>query len=224
MRTAVVVSATVAAVAFLALPFLVLARAPLAYELYLNQKIFYYHVPAAWVMLLAVVVAGVASAGYLVHRRPAWDCAALAAADLVVAFGAVVMTTGPIWARAAWGVWWAWDARITSALVLWMVFLAYGLVRRHGGPGSERLAAGLALFGLIDVPLVYFAVNLWATQHPGNRVAGHLPPRMREAFLAALLAFTLLFVVLFALRRGLRAAERRLAAAADRAGLLGIGD
>src|SRR5688572_13484259 len=110
-----------AAAAFIALPFFVMLRAPLAYELYFNQKIFYYHVPAAAVSMVAVFVAGIASIGYLKTRKPAWDDTAAAAGDLVVIFGAVMLTTGPIWGRVAWGVWWVWDARLTSTLLLWMI-------------------------------------------------------------------------------------------------------
>ena len=161
MKTiAYVLCALGAAAGFVVLPSLVF-RAPLAYELYVNQKIFYYHVPSAIVMFIAVFVAGIASVGYLITRKPTWDDAAAAGGDLVVLFGAIMLTTGPIWAKVAWGTWWVWDARLTSSLLLWMIFIAYALVRRYGGPGAARLSAGLAVFGMADVPLVYFAVNFW---------------------------------------------------------------
>jgi heme exporter protein C len=203
------------AAAFVALPWLVLDRAPLAYELYISQKIFYYHVPAAMTMFLSVFVCGAASVGFLTTRRPEWDDLAAAAGDLVVLFGAVVLTTGPIWARAAWGVWWVWDARLTSSLLLWLIFVAYALIRRHGGAGADRLAAGLALFGAADVPLVYFAVNFWKTQHPTNSVVPTLGGGMRTAFLVGTLATLGLYVVLLAARRQVQAGERRLAAVHD---------
>ncbi len=204
-----------AAVAFIALPHLVFVRAPIAYELFFNQKIFYYHVPAAWVMFLSVFVCGGASIGFLVTRQPAWDDVAAAAGDLVVVFGAIVLTTGPIWAKAAWGVPWVWDARLTSSLLLWMIFLAYALVRRYGGLGSDRLAAGLAVFGMVDVPLVYFAVNFWKTQHPTNKVVPNLPGDMRQAFLVSMLGYTLLYVVLLVARSSLGQGQRRLAEVRD---------
>lgn len=222
MKRTTVLCAIGAFVGFVALPFLVFEKAPLAYELFFNQKIFFYHVPAATVMFLSVFVCAIASIGYLKTRAPGWDDTAAAAGDLVVVFGAIVLTTGPIWARNAWGVWWVWDARLTSSLLLWMIFVAYALLRRYGGPGSERLAAGLSLFGAADVPLVYFAVNFWQTQHPTNSVVPTLTGPMRSTFYTGLLAYLLLYVVLVVWRRGIRTGERRLAAAQDLALDLGL--
>jgi heme exporter protein C len=214
-RIVLALCALAAAGGFVVLPYLVLERAPLAYELFENQKIFYYHVPAAIVMFLSVFVCGGASVAYLRTRRPEHDDLAAAAGDLVVLFGTIMLTTGPIWAKGAWGVWWVWDARLTSSLLLWMIFVAYALIRRYGGAGSERLAAGLALFGAADVPLVYFAVNFWKTQHPTNSVVPTLRGDMRVAFLVGVVAYLCLYVVLLAARRATRAGERRLAAAHD---------
>lgn len=222
MKTLYLLSALGAALGFLALPYLVFVKAPIAYELFFNQKIFYYHVPAAWVMFLSIFVCGATSIGFLVTRRPGWDDAAASAGDLVVVFGAIVLTTGPIWAKAAWGVPWVWDARLTSSLLLWMVFVAYALVRRYGGLGAERLAAGLAIFGMVDVPLVYFAVNFWKTQHPTNRVVPGLPPDMRTAFLVGMLSYTLFFVVLYVARLGIARGQRRLAEIVDLAVETGV--
>jgi heme exporter protein C len=218
-----ILCALAAAAGFIALPFLVF-RAPLAYELFVNQKIFYYHVPAAIMMFIAVFVAGIASVGYLVTRKPGWDDSAAAGGDLVLVFGALMLTTGPIWGKVAWGVWWVWDARLTSSLLLWMIFVAYALVRRYGGPGSARLSAGLAVFGMADVPLVYFAVNFWKTQHPTNNVIPTLGPGMREPFLVANLAYLLLFILLYAARKAVRAGERRLHETHDLAADAGLVD
>lgn len=209
-RAVILLCAIIAVVAFAVLPYLVFFRAPLAYELFINQKIFYYHVPAAWVMFLSVFVSGIASVGFLLSRRPGFDDVAAAAADLVVVFGAIVLTTGPIWGKAAWGLYWVWDARLTSSLLLWMIFLAYALVRRYAGLGSERLAAGISVFGMVDVPLVYFAVNFWKTQHPSNRVVSGLPGDMATAFATGMIAYTLFYVVLLVARVGVGRAERKL--------------
>ena len=112
-------------------------------------------------------------------RRPI--ALAVAAAELVVVFGLIGLITGPLWGRKAWGVWWQWDARLTSALVLWLIFVAYLLLRRFGGPGSERLAAAVALFGMANVPFVYWSVNLWRTRaSEDHRRDRRLPPSMRE--------------------------------------------
>lgn len=200
---------------FLVMPWLVFEKASLQYELFLSQKIFYYHVPAAFVMFTAVFVSGIASIGFLATRRPRWDDIASSAAGMVVVFGAVVLTSGPIWAKVAWGVWWTWDARLTLSLLLWLIFVAYVLVRRYGGPGSERLAAGLALFGMVDVPLVYFAVNFWKTQHPTNEVVPGLPSDMRAAFLVGVLAYFTLFFVLLAANVAVDRGRRRLHEVSD---------
>src|SRR5512136_3199125 len=113
-------------VLFAAAP-LVVAGAPLEQTMGLVQKIFYYHVPSAMLMFVSAFVCGIASAVYLFRRSAVADRVALAAGELVVLFGLIVLVTGPIWARKAWGVWWEWDARLTSSLLLWMIFLAYML-------------------------------------------------------------------------------------------------
>ncbi len=103
---------------------------------------------------------------------------AVAVVELVVLFGAMTLVTGPLWARKAWGVWWDWEPRLTSALLVWLMFVAYLLLRRFGGPGSDKLAAGVALFGLANSPFVYVSVNYWRTMHPKTTVLGSLVPPM----------------------------------------------
>ena len=122
------------------------------------------------VMFVSAFVCGIASAVFLFRRSAAADGWPLAAGELVVLFGLIVLVTGPLWARKAWGVWWEWDARLTSSLLLWMIFVAYLLVRRFGGPGSEKLAGAMALFGMANVPFVYVSVNYWRTLHPKTSV------------------------------------------------------
>ena len=114
----------------------------------LIQKIFYFHVPAAITTFVSAFVCGIASVVYLVRRRPLADHVALAAAELAVVFGLIVLVTGPIWARKAWGVWWQWEARLMATLIMWMIFVAYLLLRRFGGAGAEVLAAAVGLFGM----------------------------------------------------------------------------
>ena len=101
---------------------------------------------------MGAFICGIASAVFLWRRTPSADHVALAAAELAVVFGLIVLLTGPLWARKAWGVWWQWDARLTMTLVMWMVFVAYLLLRRFGGPGSEILAAAVGVFGTALVP------------------------------------------------------------------------
>jgi len=182
---------------------LVVASAPVEQTMGLVQKIFYYHVPSAMLMFVSAFVCGISSAVFLFRRSAAADRVALAAGELVVLFGAIVLVTGPLWARKAWGVWWEWDARLTSSLLLWMIYLAYLLVRRFGGPGSEKLAGAMALFGMANVPFVYVSVNYWRTLHPKTSVVMTLAPGMRAAFWFCVAAFAAMYVLLLTLRKRL---------------------
>ena len=121
-----------------------------------------------------------------------------------------MLVTGPLWARKAWGVWWTWDVRLTSTLVMWMTFNAYLLVRRYGGPGSERLAAAVALFGMANVPFVYWSVNVWASQHPKTTVVPTLQAGMRGTFWFCVAAFMLVTTVLLMLRNELEKRRQEL--------------
>jgi hypothetical protein len=130
----------VAVVMFAGAPFMI-ASAPYESTMGLVQKIFYFHVPSAMMMFVSAFVCGIASAIFLFKNRPGSDRLAAAAAELVVVFGALVLITGPLWARKSWGVWWQWDARLTSSLILWMIFVAYQILRKYGagsGPGAVR--------------------------------------------------------------------------------------
>ena len=141
----------------------------------------------------------------------------MAAAELaVVVFGLLALVTGPLWARKAWGVWWVWDARLTSSLMLFLIFVAYLLLRRFGGPGSEKLSAGLALFGMANVPFIYVSVNYWRTLHPKTSVVPTLPVEMGVPLWFCVAAFLLLFLALLSLRATLETAAR-----ADRRALPG---
>jgi heme exporter protein C len=199
MRKAFLPALAVALAMFAASPYLVM-QAPYETTMGLIQKIFYYHVPSAMVMFLSAFVCGISSGVFLFRGRERADRLAVAAAELTVLFGAMVLVTGPIWARKAWGVWWQWDARLTSSLLLWMIFVAYLLVRKYGGPGSEKLSAAVALFGMANVPFVYISVNVWRTLHPKTSVVPSLAPGMRGTFWFCAAAFMLLYATLLAAR------------------------
>lgn len=206
-----------AGILFVAAP-VVIAQAPYESTMGLVQKIFYFHVPSAMVMFLSAFVCGIASALYLFKGSVRADRLAVAAAELTVIFGLIVLVTGPLWARKAWGVWWQWDARLTSTLLMWMIFMAYLLLRKYGGLGSEKLSAALALFGMANVPFVYVSVNIWRTVHPRTTVIMSLGPGMRGAFWLCFAAFGLLYLLLLALRVRLeedRALVERLYVRAD---------
>lgn len=184
---------------------LLIAAAPFESTMGLIQKIFYFHVPSWIAMFSAVAVCGVASARYLAARSPAADRLAVSAAELAVVFGLIGLLTGPLWGRKAWGVYWQWDAKLTTALVLWLIFVAYNLLRRFGGPGSERLAAGVAIFGLANVPFVYWSAHIWRTVHPKTSVVMTLDASMRPAFYWSAAGFLLIFGALLAARTRLEA-------------------
>jgi heme exporter protein C len=189
----------VAAVGFLAVPFLIVG-APVESTMGIVQKIFYFHVPCAWLLLLSTLVCAGGSIAYLFKGSERGDRLAHASAELGVLFGLCTLVTGPLWARVAWGVYWTWDARLTSSLLLWLLLIAYLLARRYGGPGAKKLSAALALFAAADAPLVYVSVNVWRTIHPKTTVVPSLRPEMARVFLCSMLLFTLLYGVLLILR------------------------
>ena len=202
-------TAAVCALMFAFSPILI-GNAPFEPTMMLVQKIFYYHLPSAFMFLIAAVICGIASVRFLFGGSPKQDRLAWAAAELVVLFGALTLVTGPLWARKAWGVWWQWDVRLTSSLMGWMVAVAYLLVRRFGGPGSDKLAAGLALFGMANVPFIYISVNYWRTIHPATSVVPTLPSSMGFPLWFCVVAFLLLFIVLLRLRVRLEEQRARL--------------
>jgi heme exporter protein C len=180
-----------------------IARAPYESTMLLVQKIFYFHVPSWMAMGAALAVCGVASVIHLFKGEPAADRLAVSAAELVVLFGAFGLVTGPLWGRKAWGTYWPWDARTTTALLLWLIFVAYLLVRKYGGPGSDKLAAGLGLFGMANAPFVWKSVDWWRTIHPKTTVVaslGETSPGMYSAFLFCSVSFLLLFCTLLTAR------------------------
>jgi heme exporter protein C len=180
--------------------------APVEREQGVVQKIFYFHVPSAWVAFLAFLVVFVFSFRYIVSRDKRWDNRAAAAAEIGVMFCTLVILTGPIWAKPVWGVWWTWDPRLTLTLVLWLIYVAYILLRHYvvGAEKRAMLSAILGIVGFIDVPLVYFAIRWWRTQHPqpvfGGGSDSGLDPRMEATFFVCLAAFTLLFYYLYRTR------------------------
>ncbi len=158
------------------------------------QRIFYYHVPSAWTSMVLFFVNFCASIWFLVRRTVSADAVAIATAEVGVVFCTVVLITGPLWARPVWGIWWTWDARLTSTLVLWLIYVSYLILRRYATGGqTATLAAVLAVFGFLDVPLVYMAIRWFRTQHPQPVIGGGegsgIDPRMMHALLVNWLAF-----------------------------------
>ncbi len=197
---------------------ILIARAPYESTMGLVQKIFYFHMPPGHADARCRLSSAASSACCSsIKKRPVFDWIAFAAAELTVLYGAMAMVTGPLWARKAWGVWWQWDARLTMSLLLWMVFVSYLLLRRYGGPGSETLAAGLALFGMATV-----AVRVSLRQH----LANHAPADVGRADTCrstsrlplwyAFLGFLLLYIALMTHARADRRAARAARSALSR--------
>ena len=175
--------------------------APIEQKMGVIQKIFYFHVPSAIMAFLGVGLCAVMSVLYLMTRERRWDLVAHASAELGVVFCSIVLITGPIWARPVWGVWWTGEVRLTSTLILWLIYVGYLLLRQNAENREQaaRWAAITGIVGALDMPIIYKSVEWWRGLHP--RVfkvsgGGGLDPAMGRAFTVCLAAFTLLFICL----------------------------
>jgi heme exporter protein C len=168
------------------------------------QRIFYFHVPFAMASFLGFALVLVGSIGFLAKSNRSWDVAAQAAAEVGWFCCTIVLLTGPVWARYAWGVWWTWDARLTSTLVLWLIYAGYLLLRSTMAedPRMRRYAAVLGIVGALDVPIVYFSVQWFRTQHPATFIMkrGGLDPQMAVALRFGMLAVFTIFAALLVQR------------------------
>src|SRR5437588_1793003 len=184
------------------------------------QRIFYYHVPSYATAFVMFAINLLASIVYLARRNTPWamaaDAVAVSAAELGVIFCSVGLLTGMLWAKPVWGIWWTWDARLTSTFVLWLIYVSYLMLRRLSVPGqAPTLAAALAIFGFVDVPIVYMSIRWWRTQHPQPVIFGEsgqsgLDPAMLKAFLINIAAFLCYGALLFWVRYRLERARQDL--------------
>jgi heme exporter protein C len=161
------------------------------------QRIFYFHVPVAWISLLAFFTVFISSILYLWRREEKWDILARSSGEIGFIFISLVLITGPIWAKPAWNTWWVWDVRLTSSLVLWFIYLAYIMVRSLAIEESRgaRFAAVVGIVGFIDVPIVYLAVKWGFTLHPGYLVFENgMNGEMLLTLIVSVAAFTVLYV------------------------------
>ena len=181
----------------------------------LIQRIFYFHVPSAWTGFVAFFISFVGSIAYLRTRSPKWDWLAVSAAEIGVAFFTVVLITGPIWAKPVWGIWWTWDARLTSTFILWVLYVCYLLLRTLVEDPERRsvMSAVFGIFAFFDIPLVYFSIWFFRTQHPQPVIGrgGSLDPRMLDVLLLCWAALLGVLVLLLRQRYRLEALRHQVA-------------
>jgi len=207
----------------------VFLRAPIEAQMGIIQKVFYFHVPAAYAMYLGAAACLAGSVAYLLKATDERDALAKAGADVAVMFGTVVLVTGPLWAAKAWGQYWTWDPRLTTTLLSFLVYVAYVLLRSFGGGGEaeRRFAAALGFLGAINLPIIHFSVRKWSGQHPQvitGKGGGLQHPDMKLAFALGMVTFTLLAVVFIWSRMRLLLAESKLRRVEREAVELGVGE
>lgn len=203
--------------------------APIEARMGIVQKIFYFHVPAAYAMYLGAAACFTGSVGYLVTRRDGWDAVARAGAELSIVMGGIVLVTGPLWAAKAWGYFWTWDPRLTTAMLSWMIYVAYTMLRAFAGdgPAERKFAAALGILGAANLPIIHYSVQKWGGQHPtvvSSKGGGLQDPNMKLAFWLGMAAFTVFAITLIYLRTRLELAKRRLDRAEEDAIDLGLDD
>jgi heme exporter protein C len=194
-----------------------------------SQKIFYFHVPAAYAMYLSGVVGFLASAFYLAGASDKRDAWAKAGAECACIFGSLVLTSGPLWAKKAWGVYWTWDPRLTTLLLTVLIYAAVVVLRAFGGAGEaeRKFAAALTVLGTVTLPIVHYSVKKWGGNHPtvisgGGGGLGH--PDMKLALTLGFVAMTMLAALLLWVRARLALTQSRLAAVEELAAARGIGE
>ena len=175
------------------------------------QRIFYYHVPLAWNAFLGYFGVMIFSITYLISRNTKWDVLAQAAAEVGTIFCLLILITGPIWAKPIWGKAWTWEPRLTTTLILFLLFIGYFMIREFGGPyeRSSRYAAVIGILASIDIPIIYYAVDFWSPQvqsHPQRDMGGHASAVM-QVFYFSLFTFTLIFVNMMRYRSHVRKME-----------------
>ncbi|TFH65112.1 MAG: cytochrome C assembly protein [Gemmatimonadales bacterium] len=181
-----------------------------------GQRIFYVHVPSAWVAFMAFGIVAICSAVYLLLKDERLDMAAVAAAEGGMLFTTIVLLTGPLWGRVAWGTWWTWEPRLTLTLLLWFIYLGYFLVRSstENPERGKRFAAVVGIVGALDIPLIHVSVQFFRSLHPAPVVikpeGPSLPGDMLTTLFTGLAAFTVLFFAFFLFRYGLERMKRAL--------------
>ena len=199
--------------------YLVYFWAPTEQNLGVSQRIFYFHVPLGWIGMVSIIIVAVASIMHLATGRQRWDDLAYSTAELGVIYASLILVTGAIWGKPVWGVWWTWDPKLTTTLVLWFIYVAYLMIRAYGPMGSQgrRFASVIALIGAIDAPIIYMASIWWRTAHPALNIGPAADEaesigdsRIYITLLVSVIAFTVMYVTLLAERYALRKSESDL--------------
>ncbi len=191
--------------------YMIFMWAPTEQNLGVSQRIFYFHVPLGWLGMVSIVIVAFASIMHLLTGRERWDSLAHSTAEVGLIAATLIIVTGSIWAKPVWGVWWTWDAKLTTTLILWFIYVGYLMVKAYAPAGSQgrRFASVVALIGAIDAPIIYFATVWWRTAHPELNIgplaeSGGLDSRMALTFLVSLVAFTVLYVYVLIERYSLK--------------------
>lgn len=201
-----IISMVLVVAAFLALVY----YAPVEQTMGLVQKIFYFHVATAWIGFFAFAVVFVLSILFLWKKNIVFDYWAYCAGEIGVIFTSLVLVTGPMWAKPIWNTYWTWDPRLTTTLILWLIYIGYLLLRNMiaSPEKAARISAVYGIIGFVDVPIVFMSISLWRTQHPSH-VTG-LDPRMAQVLMLSILAFSFLFFTLLFVRTGIEKLEKQI--------------
>ena len=196
--------------------YMIFLWSPIDTSVGLTQKIFYFHVPVGWLGMLAIFGVGISSIMFLITKNYKWDDLAFSFAQVGIIFASLIIITGALWAKPVWGVWWTWDPKLTTTVVLWFIFSAYLLLRNliTDKRRSALIGSIIAVLGSIDAPLIYFASILWRTAHPELNIGplaeddSSLPGTMLLTFFISLIMHTYLFIILIRVRRNITKQER----------------
>ena len=175
------------------------------------QRIFYFHVPIAWLGMISIIIVAITSFIHLITRNEKWDNLAYSSAELGIIFASLILITGSIWAKPIWGVWWTWDPKLTTTLILWFFYLGYLMIRSSSQAGiqSKQYSSVIALIGAIDAPIIYMASVWWRSAHPSPNIPMDLDNKMLITFLISLISFTILYIYILNKRYNLKKMESK---------------
>jgi heme exporter protein C len=198
--------------------YMIFLWAPTEANLGVSQRIFYFHVPLGWVGMMSIFVVAIASIAHLVTNNEKWDSLAYATAELGVIYATLIIVTGAIWAKPVWGVWWTWDAKLTTTLILWFIYVGYLMIRAYSPKGSQgkRFSSVVAMMGVIVAPFVYISSVLWRTAHPDLNIGplaesdNTLDSRIALTLLVSMITFTVMYVYMLIERYSFKRTEAAL--------------